>query len=49
MTCDEEFIESICENELQIKILSVLRDSTISRSERIKILVELIKRGEGVD
>lgn len=42
MTLSEDFTDSICEDEVQKKILSVMRDSNLSDQEKIKILVKFI-------
>lgn len=48
MTLSEEFIESICDDELQKKIILVLRDNSKDDFQKIEYLVKYL-RGESND
>lgn len=48
MTSSDEFLRSVCEDDLQRKVIEVLNDKNKSDLERIKVLVEYI-RGVGAD
>ena len=43
MTLSEEFIESICEDDLQKAILLILRDTSLNDSQKIEKLVKIIR------
>lgn len=43
MTLSEEFIESICDDELQKKILLVLKDPSMEDAKKIQIIVEYMR------
>lgn len=49
MKLSDEFLDSVCENELQKKIVEVLGDKEKSDLEKMEILVKFIREAEESD
>ncbi len=43
MTLSDSFLDSVCDNDLQRKIIEVLRDNNLSDLEKMDILVKYIR------
>lgn len=43
MTLSDSFLDSVCDNDLQRKIIGVLRDNNLSDLEKMDILVKYIR------
>ena len=49
MTVSDDFLHSVCSDELQIKIIEVINDRSKTDLEKMEILVKYIRESEDYD
>lgn len=43
MTKTEEFVQSLCDDPIEKRIISILRDNTLTNNEKIETIVKMMR------